>query len=189
MKILQINAVYNISSTGKTTTLLQNYINNNTEHTCKSAFSYGGSNEDGYVIGNHVDRKVHGFFSRLFGKQGWFSKKETKKLLRYIDSYKPDVVHLRNLHGNYVNFPMLMKYISKNNISTVITLHDCWPFTGKCCHYTVDKCYKWQTGCGNCPRLSKDNKSWFIDRTASMWREKKQIYDNVPNLAVIGVSD
>ena len=189
MKILQINAVYDISSTGKTTTLLQNHINNNTENICKSAFSYGGSQADGYIIGTSFDRKIHGFLSRFFGKQAWFSKGATKKLLEYVDEYKPDVVHLRNLHGNYINFPMLMKYISENNISTIITLHDCWSFTGKCCHYTVDKCYKWKTGCGNCPRLSKDNKSWFVDRTSSMWKEKKRLYNNVPNLAVIGVSD
>ena len=188
MKILQINAVYNIGSTGRIASSIQNFMNE-TGHTCKTAFCYGGAENDGYIIGGRIERNIHGILSRLFGKQAWFSKKETKKLLEYVEFYNPDLIQLHNLHGNYINFPMLMKYIAKKNIPTVITLHDCWPFTGKCCHYTVDKCYKWQTGCGNCPRLAKDNKSWFMDRTSSMWKEKKQLYDNVPNLAVIGVSD
>ncbi len=188
MKILQINAVYNIGSTGRINADLQNYINTHTDHICKTAFSYGGVAEDGYIIGDKLDRNIHGFLSRFFGKQAWFSYKETKKLLKFIDNYSPDVIQLGNLHGNYINFPILMKYIAKKDIATVITLHDCWPFTGKCCHYTVDECFRWKTGCHNCPRLGKDNASWFMDKTEQLWNEKRKLFGNVPRLAVVGVS-
>ncbi len=188
MKILQINAIYNLGSTGKTCFDFQTYVQQNTEHTCKTAFCYGGNAENGYVIGNRIDRKVHGFLSRLTGKQAWFSYFSTFGLIKYMKEYKPDVVQLRNLHGNYINFPMLMKYIAKNDIATVITLHDCWVFTGKCCHYTSDRCYKWQTGCYDCPRLKKDNKSWFLDRTKELWRAKRKLFGSIPRLAVQGVS-
>ncbi|MBR2454771.1 MAG: glycosyltransferase [Clostridia bacterium] len=188
MKILQINAVYNLSSTGKISTDFQNYINNKTEHTCKTAFSYGGNKEDGYIIGSQIDRKIHGFLSRLTGKQAWFSAGSTKKLIKFIDEYSPDIIQLGNLHGNYLNFPMLMNYIAEKDIATVFTLHDCWPFTGKCCHYTADKCYKWQTGCYDCPRLEKDNASWGADKTKELWQAKRNLFSKIPRLAVVGVS-
>lgn len=188
MKILQINAVYRIGSTGRCQSDFQEYVNNNTEHICKTAFCYGGTKEDGFVIGSKMDRKFHGFCSRLFGKQAWFSKKATKKLINYIEDYKPDIIQLGNLHGNYINFPMLIEYIAKKDIPTAIVLHDCWPFTGKCCHYTADKCFKWQTGCYSCPRLKKDNESWFADKTAYLWKKKKELWGNIPRLAVVGVS-
>lgn len=188
MKILQINAVYKIGSTGRCQSDFQEYVNANTSHICKTAFCYGGFKDDGYIIGSKFDRKIHGFSSRLFGKQGWYSKGATQRLIKYIEEFKPDVIQLGNLHGNYINFPMLMKYIAKEDIPTVVVLHDCWPFTGKCCHYTSDKCFKWQTGCHNCPRLKKDNASWVLDRTSYLWSKKKELWSTVPRLAVVGVS-
>ena len=188
MKILQINAVYNIGSTGRNKADFQKFANNNTEHICKTAFSYGGTKDDGYIIGNKYDRKIHGVLSRLFGKQAWFSHHETKKLLKYIDEFSPDIIQLGNLHGNYINFPMLIKYIARKDIATVITLHDCWAFTGRCCHYTVDGCFLWQTGCHDCPRLKKDNPSWFTDKTPQLWKEKRMLLGSIPRLAIVGVS-
>lgn len=188
MKILQINAVYNLGSTGRSKADFQKFTNNETEHICKTAFSYGGTADDGYIIGNKLDRNIHGVLSRIFGKQAWFSHRETKKLLKFIDEYSPDIIQLGNLHGNFINFPMLMKYIAKKDIATVLTLHDCWFFTGKCCHYTSDGCYRWQTGCYDCPRLKKDNPSWFMDRTSQLWEEKRKLIGAVPRLAVVGVS-
>lgn len=188
MKILQINAVYNIGSTGRNKADFQKYANSNTEHICKTAFSYGGTADDGYIIGNKLDRNIHGVLSRISGKQAWFSYRETKKLLKFIDDFSPDVIQLGNLHGNFINFPILMKYIAKKDIATVFTLHDCWLFTGKCCHYTVDGCYRWQTGCHDCPRLKKDNPSWFMDKTSQLWKEKRSLLSAVPRLAIVGVS-
>ncbi len=189
MKIVQINAIAQGSSTGRTCKELQNYINQNTEHTCYTAFAQNGVNECGFKIGNSIEWKLHGLFSRIFGKQAHFSHFGTRKLLKFLDNIKPDVVILRNLHGNYLNLPLLLKYLAKNDVASIVVLHDCWFYTGKCTHYTVDGCYKWQTGCYECPRLKKDNISWFVDATNSMWKEKKTLFEAIPNLAVIGVSD
>ncbi|MBQ9968541.1 MAG: glycosyltransferase [Oscillospiraceae bacterium] len=188
MKILQINAVGQTASTGRTCRELAEYINTRTEDRCYTAFSVGTVNEYCYRIGGRTDTKLHGFWSRLTGKQAHFSHLQTAKLLAYIRKLRPDVVHLRNLHSNYIHFPMLMRFLAQQDIPTVVTLHDCWMFTGKCCHYTMDGCYRWQTGCGNCPRLKKDNKSWFIDATAQLWREKKRLFEAIPRLVVTGVS-
>lgn len=189
MKILQINAVYGSSSTGRTTMELDNELLNQGYDSIIAVPKATKAKDNIYIIGNKLDRSLHGLFSRLLGTQAYFSTTSTKKLIGYIENEKPDVIHLRNLHGNYINLPILLKYIAKEDIPTVITLHDCWFFTGKCCYYTADGCDKWQTQCDNCPILQKYNKSWFFDRTKKMFNDKKELLGNIRCLAVVGVSD
>lgn len=190
MKVLQINAVNKIGSTGRNCYETSEYILKNGGE-CVTAFSSGSIcnplNE--FVIGDKKDIKIHGLLSRISGKQGYFSVNATSKLIKYIGGFAPDVVLLGNLHGNYINLPMLLEYLAKNDIPTVAVLHDCWFYTGKCCHYTVDGCYKWQESCGNCPSLKKYNKSWFFDKTSKMLEDKKRLFNQIPRLAVVGVSD
>lgn len=189
MKVLQVNAVNKVASTGRTCSELSKYL---TEHgdICVTAYSKGISVDANaeYIIGNAFDIKLHGLFSRISGKQAYFSKRETEKLLRFIKEYSPDIVILRNLHGNYINMPRLLSFLAENDIATVAVLHDCWFFTGKCCYYTSDRCYKWQTECRDCPSLKKDNKSWFFDRSTEMFRDKERLFNSIPRLAVVGVS-
>jgi glycosyltransferase involved in cell wall biosynthesis len=188
MKVLQINAVCGIKSTGRICVEIANYIN------CSGnegyiAYSVGLPYENGYRIGTAIDTKLHALNSRVFGTQAYFSKSCTNKLLKYIKNIKPDVVHLHNLHSNFINLKLLLNYLAENDIPTVLTLHDCWFYTGKCTHYTMDNCNKWQTGCYNCVRLKKDNPSWILDRTKTMWQDKKILFEKIPRLAVVGVSD
>lgn len=188
MKVLQINAVSGIRSTGRLCTEISDYLNNNGNEGY-IAYSKGISYSKGYKIGTILDGKMHGLWSRIFGMQAYFSKNSTRKLLVYISDLNPDIVHLHNLHGNFINLEIILNYLAQKDIPTVITLHDCWFFTGKCTHYTIDKCYKWQTECDNCPRLKNDNPSWFFDQTAKMYNDKKNWFNKIPRLAVIGVSD
>lgn len=188
MKILQINAVSGIRSTGRTCVEIADYLNKNGDEGY-IAYSDGLPYAKGYKIGTPFEIKLHGLFSRIFGMQAYFSRKGTRKLLNYMDELKPDVVHLHNLHANYINLKLLLTYLAENNISTVLTLNDCWFYTGKCTHYTANGCYKWKTGCGNCPRLKKDNTSWFFDCTRKMYHDKKKWFGKIPRLAVVGVSD
>lgn len=165
--MLQINAVNKIASTGRNVQELSDFLTAKGD-LCINAYSKGLSvtPDKEFVIGAGThDVKMHGLLSRISGQQGYFSRNATRKLLKYMEKLVPDIVVLNNLHGNYINLPMLLKYLAEKNIATVAVLHDCWFYTGKCCHYTVDNCYKWQSGCGNCPSLKKYNKSWFFDRT------------------------
>lgn len=84
---------------------------------------------------------------------------------------------------------MLLDFLASQDIGTVITLHDCWFYTGKCMYYTTAQCSKWRDGCHHCPQLRVDNKSWFFDQTAKIWRDKKTKFETIPRLAVVGVSD
>ena len=190
MKILQINAVNKVASTGRNVTELNEFLVSR-GHECAVAYSKGPSVDKNheYVIGTNIDTKIHAFCSRLFGLQGYFSYSATRGLLKFINNFNPDIVVLNNLHGNFINLPMLLKYIAKKDIATVAVLHDCWFYTGKCCHYTVQGCYKWQEKCGKCPSLKKYNKSWLFDRTKKMLADKKRLFNSIPRLAVVGVSD
>jgi glycosyltransferase involved in cell wall biosynthesis len=188
MRVLQINAVSGIRSTGRTCVEIADYLNENGDEGY-IAYSDGLPYVKGYKIGSTVEKKLHGLLSRIFGTQAYFSKNGTRKLIKYIKNLKPDVVHLRNLHSNYINLKTLLAYLAQNDIPTVLTLHDCWFYTGKCCHYTIENCFKWQSECFDCPRIHYDNPSWFLDRTKKMYRDKKEWFGRIPRLAVVGVSD
>lgn len=190
LKILQINAVHRVLSTGRNMAELNaNFTRSG--HQAIAAYSVGTveDSQSEYLIGDRKGQKVHAFLSRLMGLQGYFSSHATRKLLRYLDTCKPDVVLLNNLHANYIHLPMLLKYLAKKQIPTVAVLHDCWFYTGKCCHYTVANCYRWQESCGNCPVKRSYNPSWFFDRTSKMLRDKKSGFTAIPKLGVIAVSD
>jgi glycosyltransferase involved in cell wall biosynthesis len=163
MKVLQINAVYNIASTGRSTKEIhEKLLVMGYDSYVACSISNVPADDRIYLIGNMFDRKIHALMSRISGKQAYFSNLQTKKLLSFIDKLEPDVICLGNLHSNYVNMPMLLKYIIKNRIATVITLHDFWFMTGKCVHFTENQCYKWKTFCDNCPNLQNGNQSWFL---------------------------
>jgi len=151
VKVLQVNAVYGEGSTGRLVQELDAELNRSGVD-CVVAYS-GSERTVGYQIGNPLDRKIHALGSRVTGKQAYFSAASTRRLLDFMRSESPDVVHLHNLHSNYINLPVLLRYLGECDIATVVTLHDCWFYTGKCCHYTLSDCSRWQSGCGSCPRL------------------------------------
>ena len=188
MKILHINAIYERLSTGRIVAELSEYLKQKGNRSFVAAVDTGSLTSDCYKIGTPADQTAHALLSRISGKQGFFSSGATKGLLKYIENIKPDVVHLNNLHSNYVNIEMLLKYLGKNDIPTVLTLHDNWFYTGKCTNYTAYNCNRWQTGCGNCPDVHFGNKSWFFDCSASVLKTKEELFSGIPRLAVIGVS-
>ncbi len=188
MKILQINAVNSFGSTGRNMAEKSAFLRAHGID-CHTAYSVGESNEYDYRIGSAADEKLHALLSRLTGLQGYFSYFATRRLLRHIREYDPDIVELNNLHGNYINLRLLLSYLARKDIATVLVLHDCWFYTGKCCHYTVNGCDRWQRGCGECGNIHQNNNSYFFDRTKKMWADKQRWFENIPRLCVIGVSD
>lgn len=187
MRVAQINATSHRGSTGSLTSQLQRAVIRSGGE-CRCYAAQVQNREQCFEVGTEFGRKIHALLSRVTGLQGYFSRFATAKLIRELKQYKPDVVHLHNLHANYLHFPMLFNYLKKNRVATFVTLHDCFLFTGKCSHYLHDGCDKWQSACGNCPRLKKDNASWFFDRTNKMFRDKKRWFTSLKNLNVIGVS-
>lgn len=188
MKILIINAIYGSRSSGRSIADIRQELTNN-GHDVYIAIPNYISQPNFYQIGNDLDHKVHAIASRLFGLQSYFSKKETEKLIEYIEEVKPDIIHMQVIHGNYLNFSIIMEYVTKKKIPIVFVLDDCWYFTGKCCHYTSSKCEKWKTECHDCPRKREDNPSWFFDFSRKMYNDKKKLFSELERYAVVAVSD
>lgn len=188
MRVLQVNAVSGFGSTGRICAEINEFLDRN-GHEGYLAYSVGAPCPEGYRINSQFDSKLHCVLSFLSGLQGYWSIGATKSFIEYIDTLKPDIVHLHNLHSNYVNLRLLLTYMAKRKIPTVLTLHDCWPFTGRCCYYTSERCSKWQTECSDCPRIKQDNRSLLLDRSTKMYRDKRRWLGNIPVLAVVGVSD
>lgn len=189
MRVVQINAVSGTGSTGVIARHISDILNN---HGIENYIFYAAgydSYEYAVKISDNFDMKIHALMSHLTGKQAYFSKHSTRKLIKRLDDIQPDIVHLHNLHNNYINLNMLLQYLADKDIKTVITLHDCWFFTGKCTHYAFQKCNRWQDGCGNCPLLKADNPSWFFDRTAKIWADKKKYFEKIKRLEIVGVSE
>ena len=189
MKVFMINTIFGSRSSGRSMKELAEKLREKGNEVVVASPQKSCSDPNFYRIGNTLDHKMHAFLSRFTGKQAYFSKGATKRLLKVIDKEKPDIVHIQVIHGNFIHFNKFFNGLKKRNIPVVFVLDDCWYFTGKCSHYTSAKCYKWQTGCENCPQLSSCNPTWFFDRTKVMYEDKKRVYDGLNNYAVVAVSD
>lgn len=190
MKVLQINAVYGHGSTGTIVMDLERICDrNDIECYVASPDRNVLKAKRHYLIGNNIDHKIHALMTRLTGMQGYYSKRATKKLVSYIKDIKPDIVHLHNLHSNYINLNILFGYLAKQDIATVVTLHDCWFYTGGCFHYTAAGCNKWQANCGKCPKKGQDNFSLFFDTSAKILSDRKKLLLKIPRLYIVGVSN
>lgn len=187
--LLQINVTANSGSTGKITENIGRIVLDNG---WRSVNAYGRwanpSNGELIRIGSDFSVKEHGIESRLFDNHGLASRHATKTLILKIKEIKPDIIHLHNIHGYYLNYQILFKYLNTTNIPVVWTLHDCWSFTGHCTHFITAGCEKWKTGCFECP-LKGDYPKSFIDRSRRNYRLKKHLFSGNNNLHVIAVSD
>ena len=133
--------------------------------------------------GSYVGNNLHYIFARITGKYGCYSHISTWKLIRQLKEFKPDLIHLHNLHSAFLNLPMLFRYVRENDISVIWTLHDCWAFTGNCPHFSMAGCTKWKNGCHTCPQ-TKVYPCSVIDNSRVMWKKKQQWYGGIDRLTV-----
>ncbi|WP_313252531.1 glycosyltransferase [Empedobacter sp.] len=184
-----INTVAGYGSTGSICEDIANLLEQQ-GHECYIAYGQlSTSYHKSFKIGTRIENHLHNVGSRLIGKQGYFSKSGTKNLISYIENVKPDIIHLHNLHGNYLNLQILFEYFIKVQIPIVYTLHDCWAFTGKCAHFTDVQCYKWKTQCYSCPQLKKYPPSLFFDYSKDMYVDKKNWFTSIQKMNIIPVSN
>lgn len=141
-----------------------------------------------WFIGNRFSRNAHQVLFEYTGFNGCFSFLSTAVFLHKLSKFKPDIIHLHNLHNCYINLPMLFKYIKKHKIKTIWTLHDCWSFTGQCPYFDLEKCDKWKKGCYNCSQISVYPAS-KVDRTRIMWRLKQKWFTGVENMTIVTPSE
>ncbi|MDM8274174.1 glycosyltransferase [Enorma phocaeensis] len=123
---------------------------------------------------------LHGAMARLDDRAGFHSKYDTARLLRLLDEIDPDVVHLHNVHGYYINIEMLFGWLASHRCQVRWTLHDCWAFTGHCPHFQYVGCNKWTKGCSRCPQRHGYPSSYLLDSSRRNWEDKRRVFTSVP---------
>ncbi len=187
MRVLQVNIFGNLSTGRIAVDIYKTLIKNGAEGCVAYARNTIEDGVQSYVIGSSIDVKVHGIMTRLTDKTGFYSKKATVKFIEFIEDYKPDIIHLHNIHGYYLNIELLFNYLKKTNIPVVWTLHDCWAYTGHCCYYSMAQCNRWMTGCHDCPQKNAYPASKLIDNSKWNYQKKKELFLGV-NMTLVTVS-
>ena len=228
MRIAQINVVASLS-TGRIAVQLCRMVEkaghkalicHSRDHAPKDVISYrvGSRVMGGSMPRRHITRWIHHqtdrfsckantyahlLLSRLTDRAGFFSKRATQRLVRQLELFKPDIVHLHNLHGSYLHLPTLFEYLKKNDMPVVWTLHDCWAYTGHCAYYTTAEdappigpvkkrrvqqhtvgCDRWQAGCGQCVLKHSYPASWLRDQSTRNWNEKRTLFRGLRHMVL-----
>lgn len=188
VKILFINSIYPNGSTGKIIKSIGDYAS---LKGCKTYYAYGYgkvTKNNEYVINTYLDVKLSIIKTRLFGKHGFYNKRNTKNFLNWINVIKPDIVHLHNVHGHYVNIELLFDHLKKTNTQIIWTMHDCWAFTGHCAHFLSLNCNKWKSGCYECKGLNTYPITYIRDPSKHNWYIKKKLFESYPKLTIVSPS-
>ena len=186
MKVLQINSVCGYGSTGNIVVDLYRALKEQ-GHECCVAYGRGNAPEDvqSYRIGSDADVYVHGILSRITDKQGFYSTRATKRFVQWMKEYDPDVIHLHNLHGYYINIEILFGALNQMDKPVVWTLHDCWAFTGHCAYFEYAGCDKWKTSCQQCPQKKEYPTSLFFDNSKNNYIRKQKVICALDRMTIV----
>lgn len=187
MKVLMINVVCGIRSTGRICTDLATALEAQGH---KVKIAYGRENvpkefqKYAVRIGSDLDVKLHGVKARLLDGAGFGSKTATVRFIKWVKEYDPDVIHLHNIHGYYINVEILFNYLKQSGKKVIWTLHDCWSFTGHTAYCDSAHCKRWVKGCYSCPLL-KEYPASLVDFSHRNWEKKKSVFGGVPNMIIV----
>ena len=188
MKVLQINCVYKVGSTGKIMYDIHKCL---LEKGYESVVVYGrGKKVDDvgvYKNSTELEGKVHSAFSRLFGVDFGYSPIATANLIRIIKKEKPDIVHLQCMNGHFVNLYRLLNFLKLNKINTVLSLHAELMHTAGCAH--AYDCEKWKTQCCDCSQIKGHISKYFRDDAKHCFDLMKNACKDFENLTIVGVSE
>ena len=190
MKLVQINTVCN-GSTGKIMGDIQRVANSEGFETISFYGRRKGYNDlRCEKIGGFFSFWYHVFLTTVFDMHGHGSYFKTKKLVKRIKQENPDIIHLHNIHGYYINYKVLFNYLKNEYQGKIFwTLHDCLPFTGHCAHFMLVGCDRWKTQCHDCPKKRRYPISLFKDRSYKNYIEKKELFTGLKNPTIITPSD
>jgi len=188
MKVLMINVVCGIRSTGRICTDLATALE---EQGHEVKIAYGRENvpeqfqKYAVRIGTDLDVKLHGVKARLLDGEGFGSKAATIKFIKWVKEYDPDVIHLHNIHGYYINVEILFDYLKKCGKKIIWTLHDCWSFTGHCVYFDYVGCDKWRLGCEHCPQKDEYPARIGPDMSKKNYILKKKLFTGISNMTLV----
>lgn len=188
MKILMINVVCGIRSTGRICTDIAKELEKDGNE-IKIAYGRGNVPDQfkkyAVKIGNNIDVNLHGLQARLLDASGFGSYTATKRFIKWVEKYDPDIIHLHNIHGYYINIKLLFKYLKKANKKIIWTLHDCWSFTGHCVYCNQDMCDKWINGCSKCLIYNIEYPISYVDNSRINWKKKKKYFCGLNDITIV----
>lgn len=191
MRVLQINSVCGVGSTGRIATDIHAILTEN-DHESNIAFGRGNPLycDKTIRISNKLDNYLHVAKTRFLDQHGFGSRKATKEFISTVKELDPDVIHLHNIHGYYINVELLFEYLKESNKPVIWTLHDCWPFTGHCTNFEYVGCDCWKIG-GSHKCIQKRNypSSLLINNSRNNFERKKRAFTEVRNLTLVTPSN
>lgn len=192
MKVLMINVVCGVKSTGRICTDIATALERDGHEV---VIAYGRESVPrqyahfAYRIGTENGVKIHTVKSRILDNCGFNSKRATAEFIRWIRVFNPDIIHIHNLHGYYINVEILFKYLRVSGKRIIWTLHDCWSFTGHCSYFDYAKCEKWKTECSHCAQKKEYPESVVFDNSKKNYTKKKELFRNIPNMELVTPSE
>lgn len=187
MKIAQIDVNYEQGSTGKIVETIHKHLISS-KHQSRVYYGRGQKcSEPGIIkISHDLATYLDAGLSRMTGYTGIFSPAATNKLINYLEIFQPDVVHLHELHGYYLNYFDLLKYLKDCRIPVVWTLHCENAYTGRC--GSAFDCEQWKTACKKCPRLNDYPSSLLFDRSQVQFERKRKLMSDMDMVSFAPVS-
>ena len=187
LKIAQINTVCGNGSVGRITVDIYHALE---RFGHEGKIYYGrrtapeGVNAERF--GSNTDMGIHVLRTFFQGTHGFGSRGQTKKLIESLEAYHPDLIHLHNIHGFYLDVETLFAYLKECGKPVVWTLHDCWAFTGHCAYFDYVSCDKWKTGCEKCPQYPNTYPyALFRDGSRENYARKKAVFQGVKGLTIV----
>jgi putative colanic acid biosynthesis glycosyltransferase len=188
--LLQITIEANKGSVGRIAEQIgETVIQNNWTSYVTYARESNPSKSKVIKIGSKFDVYWHGLETRIFDNHCFSSRNATNKLIKTIKEINPDIIHLHNLHGYFINIDILFNFLKESNIPVVWTFHDCWSFTGHCAYFDFVGCNKWKTECHHCEQKNEYPRSLLFDRSSKNFMDKKRIFNSIENMVIVPVSN
>lgn len=186
MKVLQINSFFTVGGPPRIVNGIYDTLKEE-GHECKIAAAREKlyKPEDSIRIGNQLGVYMNALSCRLSDNDGFRSKAATRRLVEEIKAYDPDVIHLHNLHGYYINIEILFDYLKTCGKKIFWTLHDCWAFTGHCPHFVTVGCDQWKTRCITCTQMKEYPACSLKGNVTENFDRKKNAFTGVPNMTIV----
>lgn len=193
MNIVQLNATYKVGSTGKIASGINDVIyKSGSNGYIISGYYYEDPNDNLYFTSHNNpfwEIRKNILISRITGTMGYRYINRTKEALQWMDKKNPDIIHLHNIHGDWIHIETLFDYIKEKKKPVVWTLHDCWAFTGRCSYFELCGCDKWKSQCHDCSNTRVFPITYFFDKSQRMFLDKKKWFAGIENMTIVTPSE
>lgn len=181
MRIAEVSA-FSQYSVGKIMRDIKNFIDKNTDDVCEIFYARGdGPQEKGFnKFGKNAEVYLNAARARIFDDDGFGFKGNTHRLIKQLEAFKPDIIHIHCLHGYYINVELFFKFLKESGVKVIWTMHDAWAFTGHCCYFSMVDCEKWRNQCCRCPQKNEYPSSIVFDCSYRNYQKKKEIFTSLP---------